>query len=66
MEQPSNLLEIKNLCSRKLLELVATRAVVADELERVVDELQARRHYLPELALAHRPLMASSASPTRH
>lgn len=50
MKQQSNLLEVKNLCSRKLLELVATRAVGSDDLEKVVDELQARRHYLQELA----------------
>lgn len=50
MKNQSNLLEVKNLCSRKLLELVATRSVGADELDQVVDELQSRRHYLQELA----------------
>lgn len=50
MKQQAHLLEVKNLCSRKLLELVATRSVVADDLEKVVDELQTRRHYLQELA----------------
>ncbi len=49
MKQQGNLLEVKNLCSRKLLELVATRAVAADELDEVIDELQSRRHYLQEL-----------------
>ncbi len=61
MKQHAHLLEVKNLCSRKLLELVATRSVVADDLEKVVDELQARRHYLQELA---REL--PSFGPTRH
>jgi hypothetical protein len=50
MKQQGNLLEVENLCSRKLLELVTTRAVGADDLGRVIDELQARRHYLRELA----------------
>lgn len=61
MKQQGNMLEVKNLCSRKLLELVATRAVGADDLHKVVDELQTRRHYLQELA---REL--PTASPTQH
>jgi hypothetical protein len=44
--------DVKNLCSRKLLELVSTRAVDPRELWAVVDELQQRRHYLDELERA--------------
>ncbi len=60
-------LEVENLCSRKLLELVATRAVAATDLERAVDELQARRHYLQELARAREMTYElPAASHTQH
>lgn len=42
-------LDVKNLCSRKLLELCAERAVDHRELDAIIDELQLRRHYLNEL-----------------
>lgn len=42
-------LDVKNLCSRKLYELCASRAVDRSELDAIVDELQLRRHYLNEL-----------------
>lgn len=42
-------LDVKNLCSRKLLELCASRAVADAELGAIIDELQLRRHYLNEL-----------------
>lgn len=43
-------LDVKNLCSRKLWELAASRAVDAAELRAIAGELQLRRHYLTELA----------------
>ncbi len=42
-------IDVKNLCSRKLLELCAERAVGHSELDAIIDELQLRRHYLNEL-----------------
>lgn len=42
-------IDVKNLCSRKLLELCSERAVAAAELDAIIDELQLRRHYLSEL-----------------
>lgn len=42
-------IDVKNLCSRKLLELCAERAVDNRELDAIIDELQRRRHYLNEL-----------------
>lgn len=49
---PVTNIDVKNLCSRKLLELVATGTVDPRELWAVVDELQQRRHYLTELEQA--------------
>lgn len=49
MEREAIHLNVKNLCSRKLWELAATRAVEDDELRAVARELQLRRHYLQEL-----------------
>ena len=46
-------IDVKNLCSRKLLELCASRSVAAAELHAVIDELQLRRHYLNELERLH-------------
>lgn len=42
-------IDVKNLCSRKLYELCASRAVARSELDAIIDELQLRRHYLNEL-----------------
>lgn len=42
-------IDVKNLCSRKLYELCATRSVDETELDAIIDELQLRRHYLTEL-----------------
>lgn len=50
-----NRIDVKNLCSRKLLELCASRAVADAELNAVIDELQLRRHYLNELERLQSP-----------
>lgn len=50
-----NRIDVKNLCSRKLLELYASRAVADTELNAVIDELQLRRHYLNELERLQSP-----------
>lgn len=42
-------LDVKNLCSRKLWELAASRSVDETELLAIADELQLRKHYLIEL-----------------
>jgi hypothetical protein len=42
-------IDVKNLCSRKLYELYASRTVDAASLDAIIDELQTRRHYLTEL-----------------
>lgn len=42
-------LDVKNLCSRKLWELVSSDDLDADEMRSVASELQLRRHYLHEL-----------------
>ena len=42
-------IDVKNLCSRKLLELCESRAFADVELDKIIDELQLRRHYLNEL-----------------
>lgn len=44
-----NPIDVKNLCSRKLLELCSERTVASAELGAIIDELQLRRHYLNEL-----------------
>lgn len=44
-----NELDVKNLCSRKLWELAASRSVDEAALRAIADELQLRRHYLTEL-----------------
>lgn len=49
MKHESADINVKNLCSRKLWELAATRAVEGDQLREVAHELQLRRHYLQEL-----------------
>lgn len=41
---------VKNLCSRKLLELCATAEVNTPALLAIVEELQQRRHYLDKLS----------------
>jgi len=51
-------LDVKNLCSRKLWELAASRSVDETELLAIADELQLRKHYLIELEQvlpSHRP-----------
>ncbi len=42
-------IDVKNLCSRKLLELAYNQAVDAEEMRSITIELQQRRHYLNEL-----------------
>ena len=49
MSRPTQQIDVKNLCSRKLYELCATSAVGNAELDAIIDELQLRRHYLTEL-----------------
>jgi hypothetical protein len=49
MNREATHLNVKNLCSRKLWELAASRAVDGDQLRAVARELQLRRHYLQEL-----------------
>lgn len=41
---------VKNLCSRKLLELCTTAEVGQEDLLAIVDELRQRRHYLDKLS----------------
>lgn len=57
-------IDVKNLCSRKLYELYSSRAVDADDLDAIIDELQLRRHYLS--ALEHKLESKTSARATRH
>lgn len=42
-------LDVKNLCSRKLWELASSNEFGADEVRSIASELQQRRHYLHEL-----------------
>lgn len=49
MEKEQTSINVKNLCSRKLWELAATRAVDGADLAAIASELQQRRHYLAEL-----------------
>lgn len=49
MKQHSQTIDVKNLCSRKLWELVAHREVSSQEMLAIASELQLRRHYLQEL-----------------
>jgi len=49
MKPEVNVIDVKNLCSRKLWELAASRTVDAEELRAITGELQLRRHYLVEL-----------------
>jgi len=48
-QTPQAALDVKNLCSRKLWELAASRTLAEPELLAIADELQLRRHYLIEL-----------------
>lgn len=48
MKSEANL-DVKNLCSRKLWELVSSEEIDADALRSIANELQQRRHYLHEL-----------------
>lgn len=50
-DSQSEMVDIKNLCSRKLLELVRTDSL-AQQQEAIAHELQQRRHYLDELRQA--------------
>ena len=43
------MLDVKNLCSRKLWELASTAEIDAEEMRTIASELQLRRHYLHEL-----------------
>lgn len=52
-------IDVKNLCSRKLLELCAKRTVGNAELGAIIDELQLRRHYLNELERLQPPARAT-------
>lgn len=42
-------LDVKNLCSRKLWELVSSHTIDAEEMRSIASELQLRRHYLNQL-----------------
>jgi hypothetical protein len=50
-----NHIDVKNLCSRKLYEMYASRAADTDDLDAIIDELQLRRHYLNELERLQSP-----------
>lgn len=56
MKLATNTVDVKNLCSRKLWELAESRAVAADALDAIAEELQLRRHYLSELEQLLPPL----------
>ena len=43
------IIDVKNLCSRKLWELATRDDIGADEMRSIASELQLRRHYLHEL-----------------
>jgi len=60
MKQQTQTIDVKNLCSRKLWELVANNEVGSQELVAIASELQLRRHYLQEIA------SVLPASSTRH
>lgn len=49
MKTQTQTLDVKNLCSRKLWELAASRTIGKAELDAIASELQLRRHYLIEL-----------------
>ena len=49
MKREQTMIDVKNLCSRKLWELAATQQVADTELAAITNELQLRRHYLVEL-----------------
>lgn len=52
------IIDVKNLCSRKLWELATRDDIDADEMRSIASELQLRRHYLHELeSLLPQPAM---------
>jgi hypothetical protein len=50
------IVDVKNLCSRKLWELAESRSVDNGALYAIAEELQLRRHYLSELEQLLPPL----------
>lgn len=61
MKREQTMIDVKNLCSRKLWELAAKQQVADTELAAITDELQLRRHYLVELESLLEP-----RRPSRH
>jgi hypothetical protein len=43
------MLDVKNLCSRKLWELASSHTIDSEEMRSIASELQQRRHYLHEI-----------------